>query len=107
MQASASVETAIRSNAAEANVIIRFIAFKFKFTALDLARFRPHADNYFKLYIFAKSKGLNIYKNNFYEIEADNIRKAYPDTLTLNFSIDAKGVVSIEQVQNLDFPIIN
>jgi hypothetical protein len=46
-------------------------------------------------------------ENTVYEIEDDNIRKAYPDTLTLNFSIDAKGVVSIEKVQNSVFPIIN
>ena len=37
-------------------------------------------------------------ENTVYELEADQLREAYPDTLTLNYSIDAKGVVSITSV---------
>jgi hypothetical protein len=53
VQALESGEAVIIRSAAEAVVIIRFIAIKFKFTAEDLARFRPHARYYLKLYIFA------------------------------------------------------
>jgi hypothetical protein len=45
VQASDSGEASIIKNAAEANVINRFIVYKFKITAIDLARFRPLARN--------------------------------------------------------------
>jgi hypothetical protein len=46
-------------------------------------------------------------ENTVYEIEADQLREAYPDTLTLNYSIDAKGVVSINMKPSDKYPIIN
>jgi hypothetical protein len=45
VQASESGEANIIKNAAEANVINRFISLKFKITQMDLARFRPLARN--------------------------------------------------------------
>jgi hypothetical protein len=53
VQALESGEAAIIRSAAEAVVIIRFIALKFKFTAEDLARSRPYAHYFMKLFIFA------------------------------------------------------